>query len=399
MESTLEAPAPSTTEAPEAPQSTEVVAQPSIPVEAPKPAAEGVQIDRGQRLAEINKMVADKPDEKLSDADLEIFMEGQDGKLKPKETEAVEKSKVETKEKAVAPAEDAVAKALKEVGAKTVEELPAKIQELRKALSGKDAQAVAQVTKERDTARTDLQAANKLISDLQAGKPEALKFLTEKLGIKLPDGKPQPAQPFTKEDDDLVGGALSRAFEQTQALRSRLEQIEAKAQEGEQTRQQEQVQSKAKSQVVDEALAVAHLIPELKALPNLRNRIIDFQAGKDDPELSTLSEVFDYVVNAHAEKGLMLDPETAFYVMRGKNMDAALAAAEEKGRKEAYNHKPNKSMSNVSTEEQSQQTYTDEQVKSWDHDASKIPNEFFDKDMNLDKKKIPQKYWPKFGLG
>ncbi len=385
-------------------QPAEVQAQPQAQSEAPKPVAEGATIDRGVALAEIQARIKADPDTKLNDSDLEIYEEGLNGKLKPTDKPKVE----EVKDKVVAPAEDAVAKILKDVGAKSIEEVPQKIADLRKALSGKDAQAVASLTKEIEGYKAKEQAFNgatKLFADAKAGVPAALSYLQKELGIKLPSGSPPSGKPFTEEADLLTDGALSRAWEREQALEQKLNQFESKLTEGEKRVQQEQLQQRTESQVVDEALAVSQLFPELKELPNLRNRIIDFQKGKDDPGLAPLAEVFDYVVQQNKEKGLMLDPETAFYAIRGKNMDALLAAEREAGRKEAYNHKPNKSLSSVTTEDpQTPNNITDEQLEKMGMPGGfeLIPKEWYSNNDpvngRLVKSQMPPKAWPHFGF-
>lgn len=402
METTVAAPV-ATEAAPTVTQPVEVQAQPQTQTEAPKPAAEGVQVDRGQRLAEITEMIAKDPEKKLDDADLDIYMEGQSGKLKPKESEPV---KVETKEKVIAPAEDAMTQTLKRVGAKSVDELPAKIDGLLKQISGKDAQAVATLTRELDGFKAKeniFNGASQLIADLKSGNPKAIAYLQKELGVTLPSGSSPTDKPFTEEADLLTDGALSRAWEREKALEQKLNQFESKLTEGEKRVQAEQTQQRAKSQVVDEALAVAQFLPELKDLPNLRNRILEFQAGKDDPGLAPLAEVFDFVVQQHKDKGLVLDPETAFFTLRGKNMDAMIAAAEEKGRKEAYNYKPNKSMSQVATEDPQPQTFTKSQYENmglpYGHrDKVEIPDQWYTNG-RLDQSKIPRDAWSYLGLG
>ncbi len=394
METTIEAPAPAATEAP-APQSTEVV-QPAV-VETAKPETAAPTIDRGARLAEINQRVADKPYDKLSDEDLALYMEGQEGKLKPSEKKEEQAEKPEVKV-----TEDAMAQTLKKVGAKSIEELPAKVEGLLKQISGKDAQTVAKLTREIEYLRkqeTSFKGNTKFIADLKAQDPKALEYLQKEFGVKLPSAQVQSEKPFTEEDDLLVGGALSRQYAREQALEQKFEQLQSKLTEGERRIQQEQTQQKAKSQVVEEIQSVAELIPELKALPNLRNRIIDFQAGKDDPELQVISDLSEMVVSAYNEKGLTLDLETAFHLNRSKNMDAMLEAAKEAGRKEAYNHKPNRSLSAVAQEDTQPETFTQAQYEEMGKPGgfNLIPDKWYT-DGSLDKSKMPRDAWKYFGF-
>ncbi len=395
---TITAPAPAATEA-QAPQSTQVVEQTQVQTQTPSPEApEGVQVDRGARLAEITELIAKKPETKLNDADLAIYEEGQTGKLKPAEKkEEVKVEKPEIK------ADDPIQKAMKDLGAKTPDEIPSKISELRKALSGKDAQAVAALTKEIEGYKAKEQAftgTTRFIEDLKAGKPGALEYLQKELGVKLPSTT-QSDKPFTEEDDILVGGALSRQWQREQDLLKKFEGLESKLTEGEKRTQQQQTEARAKSQIVDEILSVAELIPQLKSLPNLRNRIIDFQAGKEDQDLQTIADLSDMVISANKDKGLVLDLETAFYAHKGRNMAAEIAAAEERGRKEAYNHKPNKSLSSVANEETQPETFTNSQYEAMglpygNPNRIEIPDKWYTKG-DLDPSKMPAEARKVFG--
>jgi hypothetical protein len=395
METVAEAPVQAQTEAP-APQSTPVEAQTQVQTEAPNQTpSDGATVDRASRLTEINALIAADPDKKLNDEDLSIYMEGQEGKLKPKVEESIEKPKVE------APKEnDPIQKAMKDLGAKTPEELSDKIAGLRKELSGKTSQDVARLSKEvegfksREAAFT---GATKFIEDLKAGKPGAFEYLQKELGVQLPKAQ-DDKKPFTDEADLLTDGALSRQWEENKALREKMEGLERVFGEGQKAKEAEALQQRSAAQIVEEALTVAALMPDFKDLPNLRGRIVAFQQGADDPGLAPLSEVFDYVIGA-SKKGLSLDPETAFYAIKGKNMAAEIAAAEERGRKQAYNHKKNPSLSSIAAEDTQTKEYTAQDMANWEKDFNTIPKEFFDKNMDLDVNRIPEKYRKVFGLG
>lgn len=361
---TIEAPSAATgSEAPNAgssiPQSPEVNAQEAqaqAQGTTQTAAAESPTVDREAELTRVNQYVKDNPEEKLNEADLKIFMDGQSGKLKPKTLDGkIDAGKEPQKKEEVKPADipEPIAKAMKSIGAKTVEEIPEKIAGLIQQVHGKDAQAVSTLTKERDTLKTTADTAARFLEDLKAGKPEAFDFL-KRQGVMLPKEMAEPNEPFDPDVDAALGGVLSRQEAKMQKLLSRLEQFEGKAESEAQARIKQANDERSRSQVVDEALAGAQFIPELKDVPNLRNMIVDLmEYGKSDPALAPLNKLSEMITSA-GEKGHFYDLETAHYIDMGKNAKFLIEKAREEGRREAHTSKPNRSLSSVASEAQEQ---------------------------------------------
>lgn len=377
--------------------------------EAPKESkAAGNSDEKAYRLKELIDLTEKNPDKKLSDEDQAIYEEWVDNKLQPKDRPAAKEEKpVEKAEKPVEKTEkiekpeipEHITSAMKEVGAKTPEELTAKIQELRKVVSGKETEAVQKAKQEGEARlRSAATAEAALWRDFVDGKPEALAYVAKAYGIQ-PKAQPsqQPQADFDPdvlaEADALTGGITSKVIAQNKAMQERLDALEGKFTGHQKEIQSERVRESVTAQMIDDMIAIGQVMDGVKDIPNLRNVIIDrLRNGKNDPRLDAFNDVFRLAME------LDVSPQLAFDIKKGRDAALLIEKAREEGRKQAYEHKPNRSLSSLQTEDAQPQSYTDSQYAEMSKDFRKIPDSFFDKSGSLDKAKIPKRGWSYFGL-
>lgn len=388
------------------PVSTETAKPAEVKTSAPEKDSKvaGNSDEKAYRLKELIEITEKNPNKVLSPEDQAIYDEHVLNGLKPKDrpeakeekpAEKAEKpEKVEKVEKPEIP--EHITAAMKEVGAKTPEELTAKIKELRQAVSGKETAAVSQL-KQEYARKAENEAA--LWRDFMDGKPEALAHVERAYGLK-PKAQPQQAQPQADFDpavladaDALTGGITSQVIAQNKALQARLDKFEEQFTGHQKSIQQERINTQVSAQVVDEMLAVAADFPELKDIPGLRSAIIDRVVHrKEDSRLDAFNELFQIAQDAGT------DLRNALLIKRGRDAALLIEKAKEEGLQQAYNHKPNRSLSSIQTEDAQPQSFTDSQYAEMSKDFRKIPEHFFDKAGDLDKAKIPKRGWSYFGF-
>jgi len=358
--------------------------------------------EKAYRLAELISITEKDPSKKLSDEDQAIYEEWVDEKLapkdRPKEPEAKKEEKaekpVEKVEKVEIPPH--IEEAMKKVGAKSPEELATKIDGLKALASGKESEAVKAAKSELERAARSEAA---LWRDFMEGKPEALQYVEKAYGLK-PKAQSQTQQPSGDFDPDvladadaLTGGITSKVIAQNKALQERLEKLEGTFQGHQKTIQEQGVRQTVAAQVVDEMIAVSQSLDGIKDIPGLRNLIIDRVVhGKEDPRLDAFNEIFQIA----QDSGTSL--QNALLIKKGRDSDLLVARAREEGLKQAYGHKPNKSLSSIQTEDANPQSYTDSQYAEMSNDFRKIPAHFFDGNGELNKAKIPKNGWAYFGI-
>lgn len=374
--------------------------------ETPKEPKAAVNPDeKAYRLKELIEITEKNPNKVLSAEDQAIYDEHVLDGLKPKDRPAAKEEKpVEKAEKPVEKAEKAevpehIAAAMKEVGAKTPEELTAKVKELRQVVSGKETEAVQRAKQEGEAKlRSAATAEAALWRDFVDGKPEALAYVAKAYGIQPKAQVQQPQESDISPDalaeaDALTGGITSKVIAQNRALQDRLDRFEQQFTGHQKTIQEQGIRQTVSAQVVDEMVATAGEIPELAAIPGLRNVIIDRVVhGKQDPRLDTFNELFQIAQEAGT------DLRNALLIKRGRESALLIEKAREEGRKQAYEHKPNRSLSSIQTEDAEPQSITDAQLALMEKDPRAIPDNWLDKNGNLDKARIPKKAWPAFGL-
>jgi len=297
-------------------------------------------------------------------------------------------------------AEDAEAKAvLKEVGAKNLKDAAAKIKDLKRLVGGKDAQAVARVTKEKE----DLVNSGKsLWTALRNGDAKAMEFAEKTFGVKFAGrGQPEPAKAaegssyidpnlFIDPDSaNQVNAAIQRVEQAAQAKIKALEDRFGTIEEERDRHIQETVSKQSTMAVVDEMAEIASKIPELKGVTGFREIAAGLLNGKHDPRLDVFTKLFDIA----AEEKVNL--RQAYLIQRGRDSDLIEAKAVEKGRASAFNQKPNPSLSGLAggKGESSYQPVTEADLERWANDHHTHPDSWYDKDGEIIKSKVPKRAW------
>lgn len=374
-------------------------------------------------LKELLKRQKDDPNVKFNDSELDVLdRHYDDPKPKTQATkpekeaedddadEPAEKPKVEPeKEKKPEPEEaeesdeddsDPEAKAiLKEVGAKSLKDAAAKIKDLKRLVGGKDAQAVARVTKEKEDV---INGGKALWTALAKNDPQAIAFAEKTFGVKFAGQAPKtetpaqgdryidPAKFIDAESADIAEAAFQRQEAKIKALEAKFGTIEQ-----ERDRHiQDTVAKQSMMTVVDEMATIAGKIPALKAIPGFREAAQAVLNGGSDSRLDVFTELFDI---AHTEKCSL---RAAYDIKRGRDSDRIEARAIEQGRKEAYSQKPNPSLSGATggRGEASYQPVTPADLEKWKSDHTTHPESWYDKEGDLQQHKIPRKAWPIFGF-
>lgn len=406
-----------------------------------------------ETLRQILKREKEDPNVQFTDAELDLYDAYTAGKLKPTKKQATPKPKASSspdetgdpepkaneadgedadetgksddepdetedadKDKAGKP--DPVLEALmKEVGAKKPEEILNKVKDLRKTLGGRDSQKVAQLERQ-------VQNEQALWQDVAKGVPAAIEHAQRAYGIKLAQpsngngGQPsQAAQGYGGQNQNANqgGGSGQRTYIPEEAfidpdsakmvndiLRQRdaeLDEMRAAArefkEEREKVRRDSSIQT-AKGKVIDEMVTVAQRIDSLKAVPNLREAIANwYDNGKPDSRLEVFNELFELA----QEHGTTLT--AAATLKRGMDADRLIEQAKEEGRRAAYGHKPNPSLSGSAGGRNEQGNYsplTDAQIEAMEGDHTLHPPDWYDENDNPVQSKIPKKAWRIFGF-
>ncbi|MDQ2999886.1 MAG: hypothetical protein M3Y08_01295 [Fibrobacterota bacterium] len=320
---------------------------------------------------------------------------------KPKvEPEKEEKPEPEEVEESEEDDSDPEAKAiLKEVGAKSLKDAAAKIKDLKRLVGGKDAQAVARVTKEKDDL---VRSGRELWSALAMNDPAAIAFAEKTFGVKFGGQAQKPAEAaqgdryidpakfIDAESADIAEAAFQRQEAKIKALEAKFGTIEQ-----ERDRHiQDTVKKQSISSVVDEMALIAGKIPELKTIPGFREAAQAVLDGKSDSRLDVFTDLFDI---AATEKCSL---RAAYDIKRGRDSDRIEAQAIERGRKEAYSQKPNPSLSGVTggRGEATYQPVTAADLEKWKSDHTTHPESWYDKEGDLLQNKVPRKAWSIFGF-
>lgn len=301
-------------------------------------------------------------------------------------------------------ADDSEAKAiLKELGAKSLKDAAAKLKDLKRLVGGKDAQAVARITKENQDL---IRGQRELMSALAKGDPKAMAFAEKTFGLKFGgQQKPEQPQPVSEGDEfipadqfidpdsaKLVNAAFKRQADMIKALEAKFGTIE----EERDRHIQDTVQQQSKATVVDEMAKIAQRIPDLKGIAGFREAAQAILDGKSDPRLEKhFSELFE--IASKIPGATLLD---AYDIKRGRDSDRIEAEAVQKGLKQAYNQKPNPSLSGQTggKGEASYSNLTDADIEAFENGTKPIPESWFDKNDELVQSKVPKRAWKAFGF-
>ncbi len=365
--------------------------------------------EKAYRLKELIDITEKNPNKVLSAEDQAIYEEWVDKKIQPKERPEAKEKEVEKAEKPVEKVEKAekpepaeipahIKTAMEKVGAKSPEELAIKIDGLKAVASGKETEAVQKAKADLTRAAENEKA---LWRDFMEGKPEALAHVERAYGLrpKAPTQVQQAPQdtdfdPEVLADADaLTGGITSKVIGQNKALQARLDALEGKFTGYEKTNQQQAINTQVSAKMIDDMIAIGASLEGVKDIPNLRNVIIDrIMNKKEDPRLDAFNDIFQISI----DEGVT--PQQAFLIKRGRDSEFLIAKAKEDGLKEAYNHKPNRSLSSIQEEGAQPQSITDSQLSAMERDPRAIPDSWLDAKGDLDKAKIPKKAWAAFGF-
>lgn len=447
---TLEAPAAATPAGlptqPTAPESKpEAGAKPEGKAQAEKPASINTP-ENAEKLRLILRREKEDPNVTFTSAELDLYDAYTDGKLKPAKRQTAPKDpegkKVEDKPVISEPKADDAEEAddtaldaedadeidtdaddeddepakpdpvldalMKEVGAKKPEEILAKVKSLRSALGGKDAQEVAKLSKQ-------VQNEQALWQDVAKGVPAAVAHAERVYGIKLAGSAPAapaqapnaPAKPagqqggrtYISEDAFIEPESAKMVNDILRQRDAEIDELRESAKSFNEERERNRrdtAMSSAKMAVVDEMVTVAQRMDPLKAIPNLREAIAEwYDKGKPDSRLEVFNELFEIA----QKEGCNLT--AAATIKRGLEADRLVAEAEERGRKAAYGHKPNPSLSGSQGGRNEQGNYSplsNDQIEAMAEDHRLMPADWFDKDERPVKTKIPKKAWGLFGF-
>jgi hypothetical protein len=404
-----------------APMETAQAQSQEVETSAPIAQTEKASENKGATLAKLLKKEKDDPNVKFSDAELDILDSHYNGKLEPtKPANKTQEKPLPSEEKAeeVEESEDTeedyseeeeteeeskvdpdLEKILKEVGAKNLKEAVEKLAGLKKLVGGRDAQAVAKVTKELETERQLKNSEMALWQDFHKGVPEAVAEMQRRLGNKLPQQNQQniEAQDYIDEEAFIdpdsakaVNAGFKKRDNEIRELKSMINEIR-----GEKERYLTQTaETKAEMQIIDEMVKVSQGIEGLKGVPNLRDAIATFYKGESNPKLEVFNELFQIA----QENGTSL--ETALLIKKGRDSDLLIQQAKQQGLKEAYNRKPNPSLSDIQTGDEGKtfKQITEQDLEAMQEDHRLIPQEWYDKDENPIKEKIPKRAWKFMGL-
>jgi hypothetical protein len=353
------------------------------------------KISDSERLRELVQRGKDDPDIEYSDEDLEFLEKHEFGENPPKEEVNKAPEKNEKTEKL-----------MKEVGAKSEDEILGKVQELRKQLSSRDSQAYGKLKNDFDGLQKKVENESALWQDLKTGNQGAVDYIQknlEHLGLKIVpvNGQQQqnqggqeqkayiPKDKFIDEESaDLVNTAFSAIEQKLMASEKKVETLLSRLDQEDQRRNQESAKEKSITQQIDEMVLVSAAMPELKAIPNLREAIRDWHVtGKEDTRLDVFKELFETANQYHTNL------EGAFKIRKADQAELSIAKAKEDGRKEAYSHKPNKSLSGrTSGEGETYQHFTDADIEEMMDDPYKIPAEWLDDKESPNSKTIPKRF-------
>lgn len=402
-------------------------------MEGQKPSADGSQSQetpaaqvpeapaksKGQLLAEILK----KPKNyRATNEELDLMEEYWDGKLKPESDEEAETDEGPTPEDKPPepkpkqkPAEALTSELQKELGAKSVEEILPKLRELKKFTGSRDAQAYKTLEQKHQTLERDSAAERTLWEDVKKGVPTAIDYLERQVAQarqrhNLPTRASQGEQgrqgqqgaqgdksftfidpsKFTFPDEAAaINNALGGQFGEMRGLIEKQSETIRRLEEKDGKRDQEHLLNTAQAAQFDETLAVSSLIPELKNVPGLREKVAEWVRNPNAvlPELGVLQEVMDIANQNKTNLRIAWDS------LEARRLRGQVAKAKDQGVREAYQHKPNQTLSDMQGKGGAIpfKNYTDAQLQQMESGRLPIPEEWLDKNGDLDETKMPER--------
>lgn len=364
--------------------------------------------------------------------ELDILQEYYDGKLKPKapakkdeedstekddsteeekKTPKEEKTEKEESEKAEKKEEPPLSsldnQIMKELGAKSKSEILEKIKGFRKAISGKLelAPEYQQIQKDNAILKQRMQNEIKLWEDYRAGRPEAVEFVKKNY---IPDGTPKPQLKEGTARKETSDGRLrideSELIDERGAqhinkvidtLYDQLEEqrrITSELMSDKTKHSETMAHQTAEQKVVDEMVLVAEQLPHLQKVANIRQAIEKWRNGADDPRMEYFNDLFE-IANKHN-----VDLPTAADIDRGRNSTLAIKRAASEAKKEVYDRKPNRSLSEVQGKQGEFKQFSDSEIQDMVYGKIPMPDSWFDENDNPVPSRIPKRAHRFFGI-
>lgn len=345
-----------------------------------------------------------KPNYQATPEEIDIFDKYTAGKLKPEKDEG-EPEETEDAPEAEKPKETKapVSELMKELNAKSEAEILEKVRELKKFTGSRDAQAYKTLEQKHQALERDSRAEMQLWADLKDARsaPKAIAYLESQLqaakarhGIQAqPKGEPTKTlidrSKFTvPEEAEVLEAVLGTKFGEFQSIIEKQAEVIRRLEEKDNKRDTEHQLSRAQAEQLDEFVDVAAMIPNLKSVAGLRDKVSKWlqDPAAEVTELQVLDRV---MAEANKEK---VSLRVAWKMVEADMLREQIAGAEDRGQRKAFNHKPNNSLSDMQGKATATYTnYTDAQLKSIESGKTPIPLEWLDKSGSLDPAKMPER--------
>ena len=381
-----------------------------------------VEEKQGQ-LSDLLKKLETNPRHKMNDKELDLFeahLKGSLPEIEKSETKEFDPNK-EEKEPELKLPELNIEKVMKKVGAKKPEEIDLKIDGLKKRLSErveKDPQ-YQELSKKVSEFESKISSSKELvdshvgfIADLQNGLPLAIKHFEKITGLKIAQGNAKAeSQDDDGEYDNYLDTDLAKAVhsnksavqKELDSLRAQLNEMKARdeSREGEFKKHQE-INSKesAKREIEDEMVSVADSMDLFVGVKNKRAMIERWQKNElSEQDSQLINDTFTELFNLANEKGLNL--EDAHILWKGKNAPRLIEQAKQDGKKSAYSHKPNKTLSSQQGQSMQNDGMSREriiEIIQSKKGATLFPDKWFDKNGRPMKSEIPKHSHDLFGF-
>lgn len=380
-----------------------------------EPQPDSTEEEGGEELS-IDQLVAkEKTNDSLTEEEMDRLDDHWNEDTKPEEEPEAKKEEPkddkkpeeEAKKEEDEPEEDQSSldlKIQKEVGAKDKSEVADKIKGLRQAVSGKleKAPEFQQMKADNQTLMGKINSEVQLMQDAQKGNPKAIEHILKHYNLTVvPEGTASKTTETENSEvenktildrdkfvDDDVYEAVNSVVTKQQ---SQIDELTAKVKAGEdevQKNRDETSNAQAEISVIDEIVQVAANLPGLKNMKDIRPAIKKWwdDGRQSDKRFNILH---DYFLIANQKKISLID---AYKIDKADKSELQLEQARLDGKKEAYTRTPNSSLSGLqgSRGEEENRQFTDAQITAMETDDKLMPAEWFDKEENPVKAKIPR---------
>lgn len=293
---------------------------------------------------------------------------------------------------------------MKEIGAKSKTEILEKIKGLRKAISGKLELAPEFNSLKKDYETLKQRSSNEIAlwDDFRAGKQQAIDFVKKNyipdlslLDSKKSDTKNENKRPIIdkskvvdEESADLINEALNTRDTEIDELKSQVKTLL----EANKKHSKTLVEREVETNMVDEMVRTAAQLPHLKKIPNIREAIVSWREGKNDDRMDYFNDLFEI---ANKEGVNLL---TALDIDKGRRSDFLIKKGKTDAKKEVYDRKPNRSLSDIQGKTGNFEQYSEDEIVAMERGEKPMPDVWFDDKDNFIKSKVPKELHDRFGL-